>query len=327
MSMKGWFYAQMEGIVQALEQLGTDDFIFWYEATTPIATAPGLPTIDLTKKYGEDRVRYSGLDEMWYAGATLGAALVGSIAIDWHDMYMANPYPFEIVSQHAAKLHHMTGGQATIPAVWVIHISGQGPGLAGQHSDYEADSWYAHVPGVRTVIPSTVYDAKGLMITAVKSKDPFVYLNGSAFRALSDDIPDTPYEVPIGKAAVRTRGSDLTIVSSGQGMLAAMEGAQKLQGDGISVETIDLRCLNPMDTETLVKSAKKTGRVLTVDQSKYTLCPGAEVIARIAEFTDGVKFKRIAFPDAPPPGAPEMFNYMKPNGTHVYEAAKALLRK
>lgn len=324
MSRKGWFYAQLEGIVQGMGD--NEDLIWWSEATVPAARAPRLPTIDLRKIYGTDRVRYSGLDEMWYAGATLGAALVGAVAIDWHDMSMANPYPFEIVSQHAGKLHHMTGGQATIPAVFVINISGQTPGFAGQHSDYEADSWYAHVPGVRTVVPSTVYDAKGLMITAIRSPDPFVYINFGGFRALFEDTPDEPYEIPCGKAAIRTEGRDITIVGSGASMPDVLQGTELLQAEGISVEAIDLRSLNPMDTETLVKSVQKTGRLLTVDQSKYTLCPGAEVIARVTEGVPGARFKRIAFPDAPPPGAPEMFLYMRPDAQDVYEAAKMLLR-
>ncbi len=325
MARKGWLYAQLEGIVQAMGD--NKDLMFWYESSTPIATAIRLPKIDLQKIFGKDRVRYSGLDEMWYTAGALGAALVGAVGINWHDMYMANAYPFELISQHAAKMHHMTGGQATIPAVFVITISGQAPGMAGQHADYECDSWYAHIPGVKTVVPSTVYDAKGMMISAIKSPDPVVYLNSSIMRAYVEDVPDEPYEVPIGKAAIRTEGQDITIVSSSAVMLEVLKAAKNLQREEIGVEVIDLRTLNPMDTETLVKSVQKTGRLLTVDSSKYTLCPGAEVIARVAEGVTGAKFKRIAFPDAPPPGAPEMMNWMKINKAQIYQAAKMLLEK
>lgn len=322
MSKKSWWYAQHEAILQAM---GKDrDLIF--TGSLGVATFPGRPEINLEKTFGPERVLdYTAIDEVWYTAVVLGSALVGSRAIYYNRQYMANTYPFHFVSQHAGKLHHMTGGQATIPAVFWNRISSQAPGFAGQHSDYECDSWYMHIPGVRTVIPSTVYDAKGLMVRAVKSDDPVVYLDYAAFSGLTDDVPDKVYEVPFGKAAIRKKGSDLTIVSSGGGMPAALKGAEKLAKEGAKVEVIDLRTLNPMDTETLVKSVAKTRRLLTVDQSKYTLAPGAEVIARVAEGVSGAKFKRIAFPDSPPPGAPEMFLYMKPNETHVYEAGKMLI--
>jgi pyruvate dehydrogenase E1 component beta subunit len=322
MSKKSWWYAQFEGIVQAMGD--SKDLIF---AGDPgIATFPGRPEINLMKKYGPDRViDYTSIDEVWYTNVVLGSALVGQRAVYYNRQYMANTYPFHFVSQHAGKLHLMTGGQATVPAVFWNRISSQGPGMAGQHSDYECDSWYMHVPGVRTVIPATVYDAKGLMLKAVKSDDPVVYLDYAGFSNLVDDVPDDAFEVPFGKAAIRMQGTDLTIVSSGGGMPAALKGAEMLKKDGMSVEVIDLRTLNPMDTETLVKSVQKTRRLLTVDQSKYTLCPGAEVIARVAEGVTGVKVKRIAFPDVVPAGAPEMFLWAKPNENHVFEAGKMLV--
>ena len=121
---------------------------------------------------------------------------------------------------------------------------------------------------------------------------------------------------------MRTTGNDLTIVGSGAGMPAVMEATQQLQKAGMKVEAIDLRSLKPMDTETLVKSVQKTKRLLTFDQSYYTLCPGAEVIARVAENVDGARYKRIAFPDAPPPASPEMFTWMRPNAGHIVAAAK-----
>ena len=179
-----------------------------------------------------------------------------------------------------------------------------------------------HIPGVRTVIPSTPYDAKGLMITAVRSGDPVVYIEFSGFAKMKADVPDEAYEVPFGKAAIRTKGSDLTIVSSGGGMAEAQKGTEMLQKAGMSVELIDLRSLNPMDTETLVKSVQKTKRLLTFDLSKYTLAPGAEVVARVAEGVEGAKFKRIAHPDAPPAAAPEMYLWSRPDENNLFDAAK-----
>ena len=175
------------------------------------------------------------------------------------------------------------------------------------------------------MIPSTPYDAKGMMVSAIRDPNPVAYLYPAGLRELSEEVPDEQYTVPLDKAAVRTTGSDLTIVSSGAGMPDALEAAAQLKKVGMNVETIDLRSLKPIDTATLVKSVQKTKRLLTFDQSYYTLCPGAEVIARVAENVDGARFKRIAFPDAPPPASPEMFLWMKPNATHIVNAATKMV--
>ena len=322
MTKKSWRYAQLEGIRQALGP--GEDLIL--TGTNGKASFPGLPDINFEEEFGKDRVmNYTAIDELWYFNVAYGSAVVGAgktKAIYFHGMYMANAYPFHHLSQHVAKDHHMTGGQATIPFVHWAKLARKWVGGAGQHSDYEEDSWFMHIPGVRTVIPSTPYDAKGLMISAVRSGDPVVYIDFGGFGSLKGDVPDEAYEVPFGKAAIRTTGNDLTIVSSGGGMVEAQKGTKMLQKAGMSVELIDLRSLNPMDTETLIKSVQKTKRLLTFDLSKYTLAPGAEVIARVAEGVEGAKFKRIAHPDAPPAAAPEMYLWSRPDENNLFDAAK-----
>ena len=255
------------------------------------------------------------------AGATLGSGLAGVTAVTYIP-YQGNCMCFQMIQNHAGKLRHMTGGDAEMPVVFILEMTGQTPGFAGQHSDYEIDTYYAHIPGVKTVIPSTPTDAKGMMVSAIRDPNPVVYLYPAGLRDMVEDVPDDQYETPLGKAAVRTTGSDITIVSSGGGMPEVLKATEALQKAGMTVEAIDLRSLKPMDTETLVKSVQKTKRLLTVDQSYYTLCPGAEVIARVAENVDGARYKRVAFPDAPPPASPEMFLWMRPNADHVIAAAK-----
>ncbi len=322
MAEKSWMYAVLEGVQQEMQQ---DPKMSWiFELTPPVASNPGMPVINLETEFGRKRVVNTGIDENWMASCVLGAALAGSKAATYIP-YQGALIPFEVIQNVAGKLRHMTGGKATPGCVWVIEMTGQTPGFAGQHSCYEEDSYYAHIPGVRTVIPSTPYDAKGMMISALRSSDPVVYLYPAGLRTLQGEVPDEAYEVPLDKAAVRQEGNDLTIVSSGAGMPGVLEAAEKLTADGMSVEVIDLRVLKEMDTETLVNSVGKTKRLLTVDQSYYTLCPGAEVIARVAENVEGVKFKRIAFPDAPPPASPEMFTWMRPNAGHIIEAAKKMV--
>ena len=326
MPKKGFTYARFEAIVQAMGD--SKDLMYAHEVPgRQIAAWPGYPTIDLKARYGANRVINTGIDEMWYTAAGIGCALIGIRAVIDHGMYMTNALTFDLINQWASKLHYMHGGALTLPVVFVIPIAAQEKGLAAQHSEYEEDTWYAHAPGLKTVFPTTAYDAKGLMVAAMRSPDPIVYIEYAGFRGDAGEVPDELYEVPIGKAAVRTEGRDITIVSSGNGMPQVMEATSRLRAEGIGVEAIDLVTLHPMDTETLVKSARKTGRLLTVDQSKYTLCPGAEVIARVAEAVPGVKVKRIAFPDAPAPAAPEMMDWMRVNPEHVYAAAKVLLRR
>ncbi|WP_371036370.1 alpha-ketoacid dehydrogenase subunit beta [Rhodosalinus sp. FB01] len=322
MAQKSWMYSVLEAVQYEMRE---DPAMTWiFELTPPVASNPGQPVINLETEFGRKRVVNTGIDENWMASAVIGAGLAGSKSATYIP-YQGACMPFEVIQNVASKLRHKTGGRASVPVVWIIEMTGQTPGFGQQHSCYEEDSYYMHIPGVRTVIPSTPHDAKGLMHAALRSPDPVVYLYPAGLRTLTEEVPDEAFEVPLDKAAVRMEGSDLTIVSSGAGMRTALEAAETRTGEGASVEVIDLRALNQMDTETIVTSVAKTRRLLTVDQSYYTLCPGAEVIARAVENVDGVKVKRVAFPDAPPPASPEMFLWMRPGPENVVEAARALL--
>ncbi|MGB5558640.1 MAG: transketolase C-terminal domain-containing protein [Paracoccaceae bacterium] len=322
MVQKSWMYSVLEAVQHEMQQ---DPAMTWiFELTPPVASNPGMPVINLETEFGRKRVVNTGIDENWMASAVLGAGLAGSRSATYIP-YQGALMPFEVIQNVAGKLRHMTGGKASMPVVWIIEMTGQTPGFGGQHSCYEEDSYYAHIPGVRTVIPSTPYDAKGMMVSALRSPDPVVYLYPAGLRTLTEEVPDEQYEVPLDKAAVRMEGNDLTIVGSGAGMPVVLEAAETLKGEGMSVEVIDLRVLKEMDTETLVNSVAKTKRLLAVDQSYYTLGPAAEVIARVAENVEGARFKRVAFPDAPPPASPEMFLWMRPDATNVAGAARALV--
>jgi pyruvate dehydrogenase E1 component beta subunit len=315
-------YSVLEAVQHEMRQ--RKDMVWLFELTPPVASNPGMPVINLEKEFGRTRVNNTGIDEMWMAGATLGAGLAGVTAVTYIP-YQGNCMCFQMIQNHAGKLRHMTGGDAEMPVVFILEMTGQTPGFAGQHSDYEIDTYYAHIPGVKTVIPSTPTDAKGMMASAIRDPNPIVFLYPAGLRNLVEDVPDEQYETPLDKAAVRTTGGDLTIVGSGGSMPEVLKATKRLREGGVGVEAIDLRALKPMDTETLVKSVQKTKRLLTVDQSYYTLCPGAEVVARVAENVEGARFKRIAFPDAPPPASPEMFLWMRPNAEHIMGAAKQLL--
>ena len=322
MAQKTWMYSVLEAVQYEMRQ--RKDMVWLFELTPPVASNPGKPVINLEREFGRTRVNNTGIDELWMAAATLGSALAGVTAVTYIP-YQGNCMPFQLLQNHAGKLRSMTGGKASMPATFILEMTGQTPGFGGQHSDYEIDTYYSHIPGLKTVVPSTPYDAKGMIVSAIRDPDPVVFLYPAGLRDLSEDVPDEQYEVPLDKAAVRMEGSDLTIVGSGPSMPEVMKAAEALKQQGMNVEAIDLRSLKPIDTETLVNSVQKTKRLLTVDQSYYTLCPGAEVIARVAENVDGARFKRIAFPDAPPPASPEMFLWMRPNADHVIAAAQKLV--
>lgn len=322
MARKSFMYAMLEAVQH---EMAEDDNTIWiFELTPPVASTPGRPVINLERQFGRKRVVNTGIDENWMASCVLGAGLAGTRAATYIP-YQGACMPFQLIQNHAGKLRSMTGGDAEMPVVFVIEMTGQTPGFAGQHSCYEEDTYYAHIPGVRTVIPSNPTDAKGLMVSALRSRDPVVYLYAAGLRELIEDVPDEQYETPLDKAAVRSEGSDITIVGSGAGMPDVLRAVEQLREQGMSVDAIDLRSLKPFDTETLVNSVQKTKRLLTFDQSYYTLCPGAEVIAQVAENVDGARFKRIAFPDAPPPAAPEMFLWMRPSAEHIVDAARKLV--
>jgi pyruvate dehydrogenase E1 component beta subunit len=322
MPKKSFEYAYYEGILQEMKR--DEDVIYWYEYQSPAVSFGQLKPINLQKEFGKPRVNYSGIDEAWYVGCSYGASRAGLRPICIIPS-MAEAVGFHHIAE-ASKIPWGGAMDEKFPLVIVQQTTGQGIGGGQSHSDYECDSWYMHVPGLKTVVPATAYDAKGLMVASIRTDDPVMYIMGGALRRVADEVPDEAYEVTIGKAAVRQEGKDITIVTSGHGVLACTPAVDKLKKEGVSVEYIDLRTLKPLDRKTLVESVRKTGRLLTVDQSYYTLCPGAEVIATCAEGVPEAKFKRLAFPDVPPGGAPEIINYQKPNAEQVVRAAKMLLK-
>ncbi|MEW6237981.1 MAG: transketolase C-terminal domain-containing protein [Candidatus Omnitrophota bacterium] len=221
----------------------------------------------------------------------------------------------------------MTGGQAAFPMVLWADMQGRAPYQAGQHADAGLESCYARLAGLKVVIPSNPYDAKGLMISAIRDVDPVVFCQYPV-PASGPEVPDEPYTIPIGEAAVRTEGKDITIVGYAPQTVEISKAVTELRQRGISAEFIDPRTLAPLEPvmETIIASVKKTGRLLTADDGSYSFCNGAEIIARTAEATSGVQFKRLAFPDAPPPGAPEMIGYMRVSANDIIAAAEKMVR-
>lgn len=321
MTTKGWYFAQLEAVRHEMRE--RDDMLFIYELAAPRATTP--ERIDLEEEFGRMRVYNSSINEMWMASAAIGAGLIGTRVVTYIP-YQGGTVPFDVLRQHAGRMRYKTGGVGSVPVVFFIEESSQSATIGPQHSDYDEDIYYAHMAGIKTVVPSTVHDAKGLMHAAIRDPDPVVYINAGRLKGQVEDVPDEPYEVAIGEAVVRAEGDDMTLVGYGPVMPYVQEVAGNLESQGVSVEVVDLRTLNPLDRDTVIASARKTGKVLAVEPGKYSYGVGAEVLASVAEAVPGATLRRIAYSDAPPPANPEMFAWMQVTAERIGNAAEALAR-
>jgi len=319
---KSMTYAILEAIRGEMQRDGLLTLLYEYQR--PAARGPN-GGIDLEAEFGRPRVQFCAIDEHWIVGGAMGMSMIGVPAIA-HIPSMATFIPYELMFNHAGKLRHMTGGQAAFPMVLWADMARRRALQGGQHADAGLESSYARLAGLKVVIPSNPYDAKGLMTSAIRDVDPVVFCHYPV-PASGPGVPDEPYTVPIGQAAVRTQGTDITIVGYAPQTVEIAKAVGQLERDGISAEFIDPRTLAPLEgvMGPIIESVKKTGRLLTSDEGSYSFSNCAEIIARVAEAVPGVKVKRLAFPDAPAPGAPEMIDYMKVKPTDIVAAAKKLL--
>jgi pyruvate dehydrogenase E1 component beta subunit len=326
MAKKSYNYAQLEAVAQ--EMRANADMVFYYEYQVPTATLPTGEVLDLAKEFGNLRTSGRGwpIDEHWIAGAAIGAAVAGSKAVARLPS-MAPIYAIEYIQNQAGKIRSMTGGQANMPFVLWQDGAGRSRGSAGQHTDVGCEVLYAQLPGVKVVVPSNAYDAKGLMIAAIRDPDPVVYFDYPEVKAGEQpDVPDEAYTVPLGKAVVRQEGRDVTIVAWAPATVDVNRALPMLAKMGISAEFIDPRSLKPLDVDTIAASAKKTKRLLVVEHGHYTAGFGAHVLSEVLQEVPGVKARRIAFPDVPGPGAAGMMEWLRPDAPKIVDAAAQILR-
>ena len=325
-AQKSYAYAQLEGVAQ--EMRANPDMVFFYEYSRPIATLPTGQILDLVSEFGEPRTSGIGwpIDEQWIVGAAIGAAAAGSKAIARLPS-MAQVYALEYLFNQAGKIRSMTGGQASMPFVLWVDGSGRRRGSAGQHTDVGTESLFAYLPGIKVVCPSNAYDAKGMLIAAIRDPDPVVYMDYPEVKSGGQPaVPDEAYEVPLGQAVVRQEGRDLTIVAWAPATTEVQSALPEIARAGISAEFIDPRSLKPLDVATIAASARKTGRLLVVDHGHYTNGFGSHVIAEVVQEVPGVRARRIAFPDVPGPGAGSMMDWLRPDAPKIVDAARRLMR-
>jgi len=261
-------------------------------------------TKGLQREFGEGRVVDSPISEAAIVGAGVGAAIVGARPVVEIQVMDFISLALDQLANHAAKIHYMTGGLLSVPLV-VRGPAATGIGLAAQHSQ-SLEAWVAHIPGLKVVMPSTPHDAKGLLKSAIRDDNPVVFFEKRLLYAATGDVPTEEYVVPLGEAVVRRTGTDVTIVGSGLAASHALQAAEVLAGEGIQAEVVDLRTLVPLDMETVVRSVRKTHRVVVANDGYRTCGFASEVGMRIVEtaFDDlDAPIARVTCQDAPIPYA------------------------
>lgn len=288
----------------------------------------GNSMTDLDKKFGRDRVIDTPVSESACTGAAVGAALSGMRPIVVHPRIDFMLYAMDAVVNQAAKWSHMTGGQAH-PGLTIRAIINRGGEQGAQHSQ-ALHSWFAHIPGLRVVMPSTVADARDLLIAATLCPDPVLFFDDRWLYDLEDDLPPiVELDLASQRPKVLREGADLTIVASGWATRLALSAADELAMNGTSTEVIDLRVLNPYYPAAIVRSVEKTGKLLVVDGGWSTCGMAAEVIASVAEHAaPGTLLAppvRVTLPDSPAPTSKVLESLYYPTATMVVERATALV--
>ena len=286
-------------------------------------------TLDLVDRFGTDRVIDTPISELGGAGVAVGAALTGLKPIFEFQFSDFAALAMEQIVNQAAKLRYMLGGEAAVPVVFRMP-AGSGTGAAAQHSQ-SLEAWFGHVPGLKVIQPSTPEDAKGMLLAALDDPDPVLIFEHKLLYKMKAHVPEGHYTTPIGKAAIRRPGTQLTIVASSIMVHRALEAAETLAAEGIDIEVIDLRSIRPVDHQTIIASVRKTGRLLVVYEGVKSYGVGAEISAMIAE-SDAFDFLdapilRLGGAESPIPYNPDLEKAAVPQVDTIAAAARRLVRR
>ena len=292
-------------------------------------------TEGLLDRFGPERVMDTPISETGFIGAAVGAALSGMrpiaelMFVDFFGVCMDQIY------NHMAKIHYESGGSMKVPAVVTTAIGG-GYSDGAQHSQ-TLYGMFAHLPGMKIVVPSTPYDAKGLMISAIRDDNPVLYMFHKGIMGLgwmtpnpraTGPVPEEPYTIPIGQAEVKREGSDVTIVTLSLMVHRALDAAEDLEAEGISAEVLDLRSLVPLDREAILASVRKTHRLLVVDEDYRSFGMTGEIVTTVVEgafdYLDAPPM-RLAEPDVPIPYSRPLEQFVLPDRASIVAAAKELV--
>jgi acetoin:2,6-dichlorophenolindophenol oxidoreductase subunit beta len=280
----------------------------------------------LPEEFGVDRVLDTPISETSIVGAAVGAALCGARpVVDMHFADFIACAMDEVVNQ-AAKARYMFGGQCNVPMV--LRMPDGAINSAAAHHSQSMEAWMLHVPGVKLAVPSTPYDAKGLLKSAIRDPDPVLYYEHKALFKVKGEVPDDEYLVPLGRASVRRAGQDVTIITYSLMVTRCLEAAEQLAGEGVDAEVIDLRSLRPLDWDAIAASVRKTHRVVVAHEACRTGGVGAEIAAEIGEelFDElDAPIRRVGAKDVPMPFSPPLEKYVLPGPADVVAAVRRLI--
>jgi len=292
----------IDAITEALDQeMGRDDRVFIMGEDIGPSGGVFKATAGLFDKYGEDRVLDTPLAENNIIASAIGAAMVGLRPVPEIQFADFITPAMDTIVQQAAKIHYRSAGAYTCP-ITIRICCGASSGSGLYHSQENA-TWFTHEPGLKVVMPSTAYDAKGLLLAAIRDPNPVLYFeHKKLYRSVKGDVPEGDFTVPLGKAAVRREGRDLTVLTYGSMVSLSLEAAEQMSKRGVEAEVLDLRTLSPLDKEAILTSVRKTSKCLVVHEDKRTMGLGAELSAIVGEEAfddlDG-PIIRITGPDIP----------------------------
>ncbi len=312
-----------EALHQVIEK-DTRVFLIGQGITSPWYV--GNTTIGLIDRFGPRRIIDTPVSENGVTGVAVGAALAGMRPVLVHPRMDFMYYAMDQIVNHAANWHYMFGAQTNVPlTIWgIINRGGE---QAAQHSQ-ALQAMFMHVPGLKVVMPSTPYDAKGLLIASIEDGNPVIYIDDRWLYKHVGDVPEELYSVPIGKGVIRREGRDITVVATSYMVLEAVEAATSLEKEGVDVEVIDLRSLKPLDENLLFESVKKTGRLVIADAGWKTGGAGAEIATLVAENAfESLKapITRVSLPDSPAPASSALEEAYYPKAKDIILAVKKLL--
>jgi len=301
-------------------------FLMGEDIADPFGSAYKV-TLGLSPEFGTDRVRQTPISELGFVGAGVGAALTGMRPIVELMYIDFSTLPMDQIANQAAKIRYMSGGQAQVPLI-IRTQGGMGRSSAAHHAQ-SLEAWFVHTPGLLVAMPSTPYDAKGLLKTAIRLNDPVIFIEHKLLYNTEGPVPEEEYMIPFGVADVKREGTDCTVVATSRTVLMALQAAEILAQEGISVEVVDPRTLFPLDLETIVASVKKTSRLVVAHESPERGGVAAEMIAQIAEaafdYIDA-PIQRVCAPSVPPPFARHLEEFIIVNETHIADRVRRLVR-
>lgn len=318
-----------DALVEALvEEMRRDERVFIMGEDVGRFGMVYVSRSQMWEEFGDERVRDTPISENAIVGFALGAAITGMRPVA--DIMFCDLLTLamdQLVNQ-AAKMRYMFGGELKVPLVINTSLGGL-RSAAAQHSQH-LEAWFTHIPGLKVILPSTPYDVKGMLKSAIRDDSPVIFFEHQQLMHTRGPVPEEEYLVPFGVADIKREGKDLTVISYSLMVHRVLRAAEELEKQGVHIEVIDLRTLNPLDKKTILESVEKTGRLLIVHQASTTSGFGAEIAAMVAK--EGFELLvspiyRLGAHDVPMPFSPELENFVVPNERRIVEEVLGIVNQ